>query len=332
MTVLDFLGFTLDSESLITRLPPGKLNELIKLLKQWRGRKACTRRELESLTGKLAHAARVVRPGKTFMGRMFQLLGGVRQPHHRVRLNLSFRSDIEWWNSFIADWNGVSLMKPNAGAESSVHVWTDASGHFGCGAFVPTSHEWLQLQWPDSYPAGELQLKEESIALKELLPIVLACGVWGSNWTNQTVIVHCDNLGVVSLVNTGYSRIRTIMHLLRSLFFIRARFQLEVWATHVPGRRNALADAISRNNLYLFFLQAPEAMHCHRDIPRDLLSLLVGQQPDWMSPVWTRLFANSFPQVLPQPQGETTNQGPDVTYHSAKKLSSTLPSLSQKEA
>ena len=196
--------------------------------------------------------------------------------HHRVCLNLSFRSDIEWWNSFITDWNGVSLMKPNAGAESSVHVWTDASG---CGAFVPTSHEWLQLQWPDSYPAGEVQLKEESIALKELLPIVLACGVWGSNWTNQTVIVHCDNLGVVSLVNTGYSRIRTIMHLLRSLFFIRERFQLEVWATHVPGMRNVLADAISRNNLQLFFLQVPEAMHRRKDIPQDLLSLLVGQQP-----------------------------------------------------
>ena len=82
---------------------------------------------------------------------------------------------------------------------------------------------------------GELHLKDESITLKELLPIVFACGVWGEVWVNQTVLVHCDNEGVVALINSGYSRIPSIMHILRCLFFIRAHFQLEVWAVHVPG-------------------------------------------------------------------------------------------------
>lgn len=62
---------SISSASLLTlcsvckvRLPTAKLEELQVLLRQWQGRKAYTRRELESLTGKLAHAAKVVRPGK----------------------------------------------------------------------------------------------------------------------------------------------------------------------------------------------------------------------------------------------------------------------------
>ena len=156
-TLLDFLGFTLDTQSMMVQLPPGKLTELVELLQQWRGRKSCTRRELESLAGKLAHAARVVQPGKTFMRHIFQLLGGVRQAHHRVRLNLSFRSDIECWYTFIEGWNGVSLMKPGLGTRQLVHIWTDASGHFGCGAYVPATGEWLQAQWPHTYTERELQ-------------------------------------------------------------------------------------------------------------------------------------------------------------------------------
>ena len=202
-------------------------------------------------------------------------------------------------------------------ASSPNHVWTDASGNFGCGAFVPSSQEWCQLQWPNSYPPEWVHLKDESIALKELLPIVLACAVWGSDWENQTVSVHCDNLGVVSLVNSGYSRVPQIMHLLRCLFFIRAHFHLDVWAIHVPGVQNSLADALSRNNLHIFLLQVPGAASRRRSIPPDLLDLLVGRQPDWTSPAWSQLFARSFLRELPRQPERTTSQEPGATSPSA---------------
>ena len=109
-----------------------------------------------------------------------------------------------------------------------------------------------------------MRLKEESIVLKELLPIVLACAIWGKRWGGRMVTVHCDNMGAVALVNSGYSKIQQIMHLLRCLFFIRALYQMELWAVHVPGRDNTLADALSRNN---FFSQVPEARDKQAGIP-----------------------------------------------------------------
>lgn len=224
---------------------------------------------------------------------MFELLGGTRLPHHRIRLNLSFRSDL-WWGTFMDSWNGVSMMGTPDRGRRSIHIWTDASGHFGCGALDPVTQSWIQLQWPQAYARDWVKLKDESIALKELLPIVLACAIWGVRWKGSAVTVHCDNLGVVQLVNSGYSRVPQIMHLLRCLFFTRAYFELELWAVHIPGKENTLADAILRNDLLYFFSQVPGATNSREVVPPTLLSLLTEQQPDWTSLAWTRLFRSCF--------------------------------------
>ena len=91
---LDFLGFELDCHYMLVSLPLNKLRELQTLLRLWVSRKSCVKKELESLTGKLAHAARVVKPGKTFMRRMHKLLSGIRKDHYHVRISASCRSDI----------------------------------------------------------------------------------------------------------------------------------------------------------------------------------------------------------------------------------------------
>ncbi len=53
---LTFLGLELDSDTMVIRLPEGKLMELKALVQQWLGRKSCKRKDLESLVGKLGHA------------------------------------------------------------------------------------------------------------------------------------------------------------------------------------------------------------------------------------------------------------------------------------
>ena len=292
---LDFLGFELDSWRMEVRLPREKLLELQHLIRQWVAKKSCTRKELKSLTGKLGHAAKVVQPGKTFMRRMFELQSGVHQPYHHVRLNSDFRSDILWWDTFLESWNGISMIP--LVQQPSIHIWTDASGSFGCGAWEPLSKHWIKMEWPNEAGHRWLQLDDESITLKELLPIILACAVWGKSLKNARVTVHCDNLGTVALVNSGYSKVPQMMHLLRCLFFIRAHFQIQLWAVHVPGIENTLADAISRNNLCLLYSQVPGAIGRQSPIPPQLLSLLLDQHMDWTSVNWTQQFSSCFQQA-----------------------------------
>ena len=231
------------------------------------------------------------------MRRMFELLAGTRLAHHHIRLSKAFRSDLLWWATFLEAWNGITMIQGGNSSQVSHQVWTDASGHFGCGAWWPAADSWLQLRWQQAYTKEWEALRNESITLKELLPVVLACSVWGPGWQGSTVTFHCDNMGAVAVINSGYSRIPQIMHLLRCLFFIRAYFQISVRAVHIPGQRNCIADAISRNNLDYFFSQVPQVASRCTIVPRNLLKLLVEQQPDWTSPVWTRLFRSCFLQV-----------------------------------
>ncbi len=161
----------------------------------------------------------------------------------------------------------------------------------------PSEKEWIQMGWAQLSQGGRERIDREGISMQELLPIVLACMVWGAKWSGRAVQVHCDNTGAVAVVTSGYSRAPAIMHLLRCLFFIRAHFQISLWATHTPGADNTMADAISRNHLSQFFLQAPEARRHRVPIPQPLVDLLVEQQPDWTSRLWTRLFRSSLPRV-----------------------------------
>ena len=146
------------------------------------------------------------------------------------------------------------MLRDQMREQSPNHVWTDASGSFGYCVWFPAAGQWLQLGWSELLQPSSLEAQNGGIAWMELLPIILACAMWGVNWAGGSVTFHCDNAAVVAVVNSGYSRAPKIMHLLRCMFFIRARIQLDVWAVHTPGAQNGIADAISRNNLHHFFL------------------------------------------------------------------------------
>ena len=113
---------------MVIRVPSKKLTELQQLISSWIGRKKCTRKELESLVGKLGHASRVVPPGKTFLRRMFELLGGTRQAHHHVILGAAFRSDLLWWATFLEAWNGVAMMPSVNRCLWTVWLWGGVAG------------------------------------------------------------------------------------------------------------------------------------------------------------------------------------------------------------
>ena len=81
---------------------------------------------------------------------------------------------------------------------------------------------------------GQLSnLENVPITQKEVLPVVLACVVWGHHWKSKRVQLYCDNEAAVAVLNAGYSHDSLIMHLLRALFFMKAHFDLDVRVTHI---------------------------------------------------------------------------------------------------
>ena len=285
-TCLSFLGIELDTQALQLRLPVEKLRRLQALIKSWQGKKTCLKRDLLSLIGQLQHACRVVKPGRTFLRRMISLSTVAKEPHHHIRLNKNFQSDLEWWAVFLPGWNGIGMMSNLCHLPHSALITSDASGGWGCGAFN-SANQWFQAQWPKCWSSVH-------ITVKELAPIVVACALWGNQWRGATVLCRCDNAAVVSIVNSGSSKDPLVMHLMRSLFFITAVNGISLYAQHIPGKHNNAADALSRNHLPLFHQQVPSADSQPTPIPPELWQILVLSQPDWTSRSWRNQFACIF--------------------------------------
>ena len=177
------------------------------------------------------------------MHRLLELLSVARRPHHFLRLNVTHRSDLCWWDAFLAPLNHDSFFRTVRADSPQWAFFTDAADGVGCGAIW--GHSWFQLKWPSSISPLWSELSTDSITFKELLPIAWGVALWGPQWKDSTVTVYCDNQSTVAIVNSGYSKIPRLMHVLQKNFFIRARFNIDLIALHILGTSNQLADAIT---------------------------------------------------------------------------------------
>ena len=267
-TCITFLGIELNSIYMTARLPNDKLAELQTLIGSWTGKKFCTRKELESLVGKLNHACAVVAPGRTFLQRLINLLRGSKPRHKFIRLTKQARLDLQWWQDLLPTWNGVSFFDlPELAPVPDFELSTDASGNKGFGGCY--NNEWFSVAWLPS------QLKL-GMAYKELYTIVIACHLWGHCWRHKRVLFYCDNESVVQIVNSGASREDIIMDLVRELFLVAAKNDFRIYASHVAGKKNLIADSLSRFNLQEFFRLVPGACPLPKIIPVELQARLTS--------------------------------------------------------
>ena len=115
-----------------------------------------------------------------------------------------------------------------------------------------------------------------------------------------------------------------LMHLLRCLHFFCALHDLKLRAEHIAGVHNTLADAISRNNLFILFAQVPQAERLATPVPLELLQFLCNNQPNWQSPTWRGWLQNWLTTVWPTVLGDHTPQLKNSTYNSANASTSHL--------
>ena len=284
---LTFLGIEVDTIALQLRLPQEKLVNLKELLGYNVFRKSITKKDLQKLAGLLQFATKVVQPGRPFLRRLYAMQEIGSHPNHFIRLNLPARADIMWWFMFVEQWNGVSLLWDIGLHDSDLTVYSDASGSWGCGAFC--EHCWFQLEWPP-------RLSPLSIAVKEMFPVIIAAACFGRQWSGKVIEFVVDNEAVVEVLKATYSRDLHLMHLIRLLVFFASKYDFWFKASHIPGRLNKAADALSRNNLSVFFQQAPQADTNPSHIPLSLVSLL-SQNITWTSECWIKLFKDTLQQV-----------------------------------
>ena len=174
---------------------------------------------------------------------------------------------------------------------------SDTSGSWGCGAWYCT--HWFQLQW-------NTQSAALHIMTKELLPVVLACAVWGQSWSGCRVTVLCDNQAVVACLRSRTCHDHHIMHMLRTLAFIEASHFFALSPQYISSTDNHLADGLSRSCLSSFLSKVPDADRRETSHPGPLVKLLLDPTLDWTSLQWLQRFSATFKTGWHHPRAEPT--------------------------
>ena len=162
------------------------------------------------------------------------------------------RADILWWHSFLPSWNGTAaFLKPGTTDAHDFELFTDESGTLGCGAYFQGS--WFHY----SRQPHQKLFTNASIQWQELFTILAAALTWGCKWQRKRIRFNYDNLAIVLAWQGKSAKEPRIMSLLRRLFFIAAQHNFTVLLSHLPGRHNAIADAISRCQFTHFYALVP---------------------------------------------------------------------------
>jgi hypothetical protein len=251
-----YLGvdYDLRNPSAVTAtLPADKKVRYVKHLKYYIGKAqlsadgtlVLTRKELQSVVGKLAHAAYIFGAGRPFYQRLLQLLRG--SPKKGVVLSPGCVDDMIWWVEVLEKHSGSVLLNP---AQRVVKVYTDASTTTGYGVICRGEYfwgEWSQ-EVRDLLASFELTINEA-----ELVALNFAMETFGEKLRGCHVVFRCDNMACVSNIKSMSSKQPVRNTLLRRLYGIAAYYGIDISSTYINTKDNVHADSLSRGDMSTFF-------------------------------------------------------------------------------
>ena len=262
---VNFLGIIIDTVEMTLSLPESKLCNLLSIIEELENRGRASKKQLERLGGLVAHCSTVIKGGRTFSRRIYDL--GNSCPRGRsVRLEECILADLSWWKNLCLAFNGSAKIIPRAPGAT---ITTDSS-FFGFGAWCGT--DWLWGSWvPRMVPGLDVHdhrleppifdVMSRNINLLELWPVLAGVKRWAPSNRDTTLNVVTDNTQVLYMLSSGRSKNKVCMGLLRELFWTCFIFNVDIFASYVCSADNVLADALSRCDSMTKKLVAIEVLH-----------------------------------------------------------------------
>jgi len=208
------------------------------LLVSWLDRKRASKRELQSLIGKLVFISKCVRASRLFICRLLATLRSLKSQHHRFRISNQFKKDLLWWQEFLEKFNGVTYI-PNM-------VWNEPDKILSTDACLEACGGWCNNRYFSSVFPGHILNRHFHINILELLTILVGLRAWGKLLGDQLIKVACDNQASVCVMNAGKSKDPIMLGILREIISVCVEFNIQLKAVHLEGVNNRTADKLSR--------------------------------------------------------------------------------------
>ena len=235
-TEMEYLGVCFNSITFKKSISPAKIAELKDLLFTWLKKSTCTKRCLQSLTGKLLWVARCVKHSRCFLSRLLSGLKTLQEQHHKLSLTQDMKKDILWWYTYIREFNGISFIVDPA-------IITKSYAGDACKAGGGGYHddEYWSRPLPD-YMQGD----DPPIHCKEFWILLISIRIWGPSWSGQTVELFCDNTAVVDVCLHQKPKDPEMSKFLREFLYLIVTFKFVPVVKKIGTKENWLADYVSR--------------------------------------------------------------------------------------
>ena len=223
------LGLNIDAHKGILSIAHSKIEDIYKECQAWMVKTHATKRQLQSLVGKLLYIYRL------FVTRILNVLKHLPDKGYG-KLPPGFYLDINWFIKFMLYYNGkTSIYHKPVSAMQSIQLDASLTG---------IGDVWAGLVYAHKLPPEILAIA--NITHLEMLNVLVALRVWGQHWSGSRVVIQCDNQAVVSVLNSGRTSDPLLAAYARSIWLICACLDIDLILIHIMGKNNIWADALSR--------------------------------------------------------------------------------------
>lgn len=229
-----WLGVSFDITQNLISIPSHKVQQLLDLIHVTLSHTHISYKQAQSLVGRVAHIARVIRPARLFMSR---ILTQLRESEHQdVYISPGVRADLQWFLTYFSKFNAASII-PNNRVDLTIEA--DSSLVSG-GAWANRSYYYIYTYTPRMIAAY-------NICQLEAINYLMAIRAFTNHSPPGTRIeLIGDNEGAINGISSGRAADAILASVARALWFHAASRQLHVTFTHRPGHEIPGADILSR--------------------------------------------------------------------------------------
>ena len=255
-----FLGILLDGQFMQLVLPKEKCLKVIEMFQNMVNKRKAMVKDLQTLCGYLNFLNHVIVPGRAFTRRMyskfsqsidFSKVSGFKhelrtkpnrkskgfklKQYHPICLDSEFKLDCGIWLEFLTNSNLLKVVNwPMLDVEGfttsqEICFYSDASRAVELGFGCILQDQWIFGKWPEQF----ITTQESSIEYLELFAMTAGILTWQNLLQNRKIIVFCDNMLVVHMVNGTTSKCKHCMKLIRLLTLNGLQFNHRLNAKYV---------------------------------------------------------------------------------------------------
>lgn len=240
---LIYLGFEIDSSSMLASLPVNKILKLQSFGREIISSSSISIRTLSQFIGYITSSFDVFPKGRLHFRELEQLKDGALHESCNnfdaiIPVGRKIRSEIGWWLSLQAE----EFRSPVEIPEVSITIRTDASNS-GWGAVCENDNSFSQGLWSEeelSYHINKLELLAVQRGLISLL---------GESINNIHVHVESDNITTVTYVRKMGGKVPALNNIANDIWCWAIDRNIWLSASHLAGHSNTKADNLSRRDM-----------------------------------------------------------------------------------